>query len=83
MAGIDFVGFILMAMPILVVMVIIILLELEHLLTAPGTPQHPKCNDDDQCSGRKLEVRLSGLSVQAFAQVHAADGDQPHHCGVR
>uniref|UniRef100_A0A1I8AEX9 Copper transporter n=1 Tax=Steinernema glaseri TaxID=37863 RepID=A0A1I8AEX9_9BILA len=70
MAGIDSVGFIMMAMTMLAVMVIITLLELEHLLTAPGTPQHPQRNHDDQCRGGKLEV-------------HSADGDQPHHSGVR
>ena len=83
MAGIYSVRFIMMTMVVFAVMVIIALLKLEHLLTAPGTPQHPQGNRDDQCRGSKLEIRLSGFSVQTFAQVHAADGDQPHHGGVR
>lgn len=85
MTGIDSVGFMMMAVTMLAVMVMVSTssLELETLLTAPGTPQHPKCNDDDQRRRRQLEVRLSGLSIEALAQVHAAHGDQPHHSGVR
>ena len=75
MAGIDTMSLIVLTMVMLGVVVIITLLELEHLLAAPGTPQHPQCNHDDQSRRRELEVRLSGLRVQAFAQVHATDGD--------
>ncbi len=83
MAGVNSMSLIMMTMVMLAVVVIITLLELEHLLAAPGTPQHPKRNQNDQGGGCNLEVRLSGLSVQAFAQVHTTDGDQPHHCCVR
>ncbi|MNJ02324.1 hypothetical protein D3C81_2296730 [compost metagenome] len=63
-----------MTMVMFAVVVVTTLLELEHLLPAPSTPQHPQRNDDDQCRGRQQEVRLRGLRVEAFAQVHAADG---------
>ena len=41
MAGIDSMGLIMMTMVVLAVVVIISLLELEHLLAAPSKPEHP------------------------------------------
>jgi hypothetical protein len=42
MAGIDSLGFIMMTMVMLALVVIITLLGVEHLLTAPGTQQPPQ-----------------------------------------
>ncbi|MNI92363.1 hypothetical protein D3C73_1501440 [compost metagenome] len=83
MTGIDAMGFIMVTVIMLAVVVVISLLELEHLLATPGTPEHPQRNHNDQRARGKLEVRLSGFGVQTFTQVHAANGDQPHHSGVR
>ncbi|MNG20034.1 hypothetical protein D3C84_1042580 [compost metagenome] len=82
MAGIDTMGFIRVTV-VMRVVVIGTLLELEHPFATPGTPQHPERNQNDQCRGRELEVRLRGLGIQALSQVHATDGDQPHHRRMR
>nr|BFE89930.1 hypothetical protein GCM10020185_04660 [Pseudomonas brassicacearum subsp. brassicacearum] len=67
---------------VIVMMVVVTLREPEHLLAAPGTPQHPQRDGNDQRSGCQLEIRLGGFGVQLLAQVHAADRDQPHHRSV-
>lgn len=71
-----------MPMVMFALMMLITLLELEHLFATPGTPEHPQRDGNDQGRRCELEVRLRRLSVQPLAQVHATDRDQPHHRSV-
>ncbi|MCY1296617.1 hypothetical protein D9M70_460150 [compost metagenome] len=64
------------------VMMIIALLETPHLFAAPGAPEHPQGDGDDQHRRGELEVRLGGLGVEVLPEVHATDGNQPDHGGV-
>ncbi|MDT4850879.1 hypothetical protein FQZ97_850440 [compost metagenome] len=59
------------------------LLEAPHPLATPGAPEHPQCDGHDHHGRGELEIGLDGFAIQVAAQVHAAQGDQPDHGGMR
>lgn len=65
------------------VMPMIVVVRVGLLLAAPGAPQHPRGDAEDQHRRSHLEIRLGGFRVPVLAEIHAQQRHRPHHRRVR